>query len=185
MAMPANRSCIMPPWLWRWLIRKITVHTNRLPATAKIICSYSTRTTGKEKGITMATPTSSAEPLLTPSRPGSAIGLRKSPCIMTPAVASAPPTSTASSTRGRRIFSQMSRYSSLKSELKLIFSAPWLAPNSTSAASNSERPVSMLTEVSGSLRTRISIMILRRGIPRRKGIRRVSGQAQPGCRFDG
>jgi hypothetical protein len=63
-----------------------------LHATTKIIGSYSTITTGKDNGRTIATPTINAEPLLTPSSPGSAIGLRKSPCMIGPAVASAAPT---------------------------------------------------------------------------------------------
>ena len=53
----------------------------------------STSTTGKEKGSTTSTAIN-AEPLLTPSNPGSAIGLRKA-LIITPAVANAAP-STAS-----------------------------------------------------------------------------------------
>ena len=146
------------------------MQTTMLPATAKIICSYSTNTTGNEKGITIAIPTISAEPLLTPSRPGSAIGLRKSPCMITPAVASAAPTRTASNTRGKRMFNQMSRYSSLNSALKLMFSAPWLAPKSIRATNNRERPVRMLTEESESLSTQRSITSLRREVPAPRGV---------------
>ena len=146
------------------------MQTTMLPATAKIICSYNTSTTGNENGITIAMPTISAEPLLTPSRPGSAIGLRKSPCIMTPAVASAAPTKTASSTRGRRMFNQISRYSSLNRALKLMFNAPWLAPNSIRATSKRERPVRMLTEESESLSTQRSITSLRREVSAPRGV---------------
>ena len=56
----------------------------------------------------MVATAASAAPEDTPIRPGSASGLRNMPCIMAPDTASAAPTNTPSSRRGRRMSSSTS-----------------------------------------------------------------------------
>lgn len=53
-------------------------------------------------------PPPSAAPLETPTNPGSAKGLRNSPCIATPDKANTPPTANPSSVRGKRICPRIS-----------------------------------------------------------------------------
>ena len=88
---------------------KITTITARLPINAASIGIYRAISPAAENGSTSQLATASAAPLLMPSRPGSASGLRNSPCITQPERASAAPTSRASSTRGRRMVSQIWR----------------------------------------------------------------------------
>ena len=89
------------------LSRKMTNVAASAPRNAAIIGAYSITSAGSESGRTTHSATASAAPLLIPSRPGSASGLRNSPCITQPASASEPPIASASSTRGRRIVSQI------------------------------------------------------------------------------
>jgi hypothetical protein len=90
-----------------WLSRKITTVAASAPRNAASIGAYNITRAGSESGITTHSATASAAPLLIPSRPGSASGLRNSPCITQPASASEPPITSASSTRGRRMVSQI------------------------------------------------------------------------------
>ena len=60
-----------------------------------------------------------APPLETPINPGSARGLRKSPCITAPDTAKPPPTSKPSNTLGRRIATITASCVALNSKFKL------------------------------------------------------------------
>ena len=86
---------------------KITTITAMLPTNAASIGAYSATSGGTDRGSTSQQATASAAPALIPTSPGSARGLRNSPCITQPESPSAAPTSSASSTRGKRMVSQM------------------------------------------------------------------------------
>ena len=90
-----------------WLRIKITTVAASAPKKAASIGAYNIISAGKETGSTTHRATAQAAPLLIPSNPGSASGLRNSPCITQPASAREPPITSASRTRGRRIVSQI------------------------------------------------------------------------------
>ncbi len=105
MAIPTNNRRDSEPSRC-WLRIKITTVAASAPRNAAIIGAYSMSNAGNETGNTTHRATAQAAPLLIPSSPGSASGLRNSPCITQPDSARAPPITRASRTRGRRIVSQ-------------------------------------------------------------------------------
>ena len=106
-ATPVSNSPAMEPGVSQRAARSSRKTTSKAPVKAAAGSSQNLRWAGSAKPMpaknTMASAANMAAPVVTPSRPGSARGLRNRPCVRAPDSPSAAPTSAANRARGRRI----------------------------------------------------------------------------------